>query len=276
MGMYGAGEIRSLCSWVKPDIGVITSIGPMHLERVGSLEGIARAKSEILDNVQTAVLWVEDERIRSLADTAVVSSIWRVGYLGSPHIDVAIEIDQENETFNVWHGPDLVGYCRMGGGIHASNVGCAVGAALAYGADLEQVGLRLKSLTGSDNRTAVGVNTRGTVVIDDTFNSNPVGAAAAVELLASSVSRRRVVVTPGMVELGHLQREENIKLARHIRATGATLVIVGWTNRKDLLIGSEQRAVVMQDREAALLWVKQNLGEDDGVLWENDLPDHYP
>lgn len=276
MGMYGSGEIRSLSSWVRPDIAVITSIGAMHLERVGSIEGIVRAKSEILENVDTAVLWVEDDRIRRLADTCAAATVWRVGSLGDPDVDVAVETDHANDTFKIWLGPEMVGCCPMGGGIHASNIGCAVGAALAYGADREQVGLRLQSLTGSDHRTAVGVNNAGIIVIDDTFNSNPEGAAEAVMLLNRSVSGHRVVVTPGMVELGHLQNEENAKLARHIRASGATLVVVGWTNRKALLLGSGNEAVVVADRDAGLLWVQRHLRKDDGVLWENDLPDHYP
>src|SRR6202167_3168095 len=69
MGTYGPGEIRAMCSWVKPEIGIITAIGPMHLERMKTLYNVVRAKSEILEEVRVAILNVDDERLAELADT---------------------------------------------------------------------------------------------------------------------------------------------------------------------------------------------------------------
>jgi UDP-N-acetylmuramoyl-tripeptide--D-alanyl-D-alanine ligase len=276
MGMYGPGEIRSLCSWVKPDVGVICSIGPMHLERVGSLDAIAQAKAEILENVETAVLWVDDPRISALADSVSAPKVWRVGSKGTGPLDVEVSVDESSGDMSVWAGGQLVGVCPASSGAHPGNIGCAVAAALAFGASVRQIADRLSAIASPDHRATTGVNDSGVLVIDDTFNSNPVGALAAVGVLERTVAGRRAVVTPGMVELGPVQVAENEAFARAVNASGATLVVVGWTNRRALVSGAAGSAVVVSDREAAATWVREQLHEGDGVLWENDLPDHYP
>ena len=80
MGTYGRGEIAELCSWVRPDVAVITAIGPVHLERFGSEDNVVRAKAEILEGVASAVLVVDDDRLAVLADTAEQKGtrVWRV------------------------------------------------------------------------------------------------------------------------------------------------------------------------------------------------------
>jgi UDP-N-acetylmuramoyl-tripeptide--D-alanyl-D-alanine ligase len=122
----------------------------------------------------------------------------------------------------------------------------------------------------------VAVTEHGITVVDDTFNSNPAGAAAALGALGRLVpGGRRAVVTPGMIELGPMQVDANRALAASVAATGADLVVVGWTNRAALVAG-HPAAVTVPDRDAARAWVRANLTSGDGVLWENDLPDHYP
>jgi UDP-N-acetylmuramoyl-tripeptide--D-alanyl-D-alanine ligase len=273
MGMYGPGEIRQLCSWVRPDIAVITAIGPMHLERVGTIEGIVAAKAEILERADAAVLWVDDPRLAALAGSVTVK-LWRVGTRGGADLDVEVEI-VDGEVI-VWAGAEEIGRCGAGSGVHPGNVGCAVAAALAHGAPPRQLAARLPQLANPAHRATVATSEAGVLVIDDTFNSNPAGARAAVSTLAERVPGRRAVVTPGMVELGDVQDEENRTLAKAVVDSGATLVITGWTNRRSLLAGAGGDAVVVSDREAARHWVREHLGDGDGVLWENDLPDHYP
>jgi UDP-N-acetylmuramoyl-tripeptide--D-alanyl-D-alanine ligase len=81
-----------------------------------------------------------------------------------------------------------------------------------------------------------------------------------------------------MVELGSMQDEANREFAAAVQTAGATLVAVGWTNRRTLLAGAVDpaRVVCVRDRTAARGWVRANLEAGDAVLWENDLPDHYP
>ena len=121
---------------------------------------------------------------------------------------------------------------------------------------------------------------KGTVIIDDTYNSNPAGAAAALDLLCSLPGEgRRVVVTPGMVELGPRQFDENRLFAEAMGSRVTDLVAVNLTNRAALLEGSKGNGVavtVVGSRQEAVEWVRSHLGPGDAVLYENDLPDHYP
>ena len=119
----------------------------------------------------------------------------------------------------------------------------------------------------------------GITVIDDTYNSNPAGAAAALATLLDADAGRRVVVTPGMVELGKRQRPENERFGEAAARAADDLLIVGRTNREALTFGArDERATIhfMDTREDAVAWVRSELGEGDAVLYENDLPDHYP
>lgn len=274
MGMYRPGEIREMCSWVRPDVAVITAVGPMHLERAGSMERIAAAKAEILERARTAVLWVDDPRLDELSRSAPAPAVMRVGAAGGPDLDV--EVTETGGELIVSAGGSEIGRVGAGSGLHPANVGCAAAAALAYGADPAQIGPRLAGLRAPRHRADAAVSPAGVLVVDDTFNSNPVGALRAVEDLARRVSGRRAVITPGMVELGSEQRRANAELAQAVIDSGADLVIVGWINRRSLLEGAGGKAVAVPHRSAARDWVREHLGEGDGVLWENDLPDHYP
>ncbi|MGZ5385474.1 MAG: Mur ligase family protein, partial [Acidimicrobiia bacterium] len=277
MGMYGRGEIRDLCRWVRPDIGVITALGPMHLERVGSLEAIAEAKAEILESTSSAVLWVEEPHLRRLADSLTMQRVWRCGWHGTPGLDVSVEETSEGVVVRV--DDEIIGSTRRGGGVHPSNVACAVGALLALGVQPARIGSRLSELQPPPHRASPMTTEAGVTVLDDTFNSNPVGATAALRTLRELANGRRFVVTPGMMELGPMQREANAVFASEVIASGAELVIVGRTNRAALLAGARSaggEAVSVASRAQALEQLTGNLRAGDAVLWENDLPDHYP
>jgi UDP-N-acetylmuramoyl-tripeptide--D-alanyl-D-alanine ligase len=277
MGMYGAGEIKSLCDWIKPTIGVITSIGPMHLERVGSIEGIVAAKAEILIGTTTAVLWVEHPELARLAEATSNQRVWRCGWHGTDRLDVSVEIVDDQVV--VRHGDATVGAVATGRGLHPPNIACAVAASLATGVPASHLAKTLANLQAPIHRLDIARAEAGFLVIDDTFNSNPEGARAALSALATAVSGRRVVVTPGMFELGPLQFEANTEWAREIVGAGAELVITGFSNRRALRRGAADAsaaAIWRRNRTSALQYLRPRLSSEDGVLWENDLPDHYP
>jgi UDP-N-acetylmuramoyl-tripeptide--D-alanyl-D-alanine ligase len=119
--------------------------------------------------------------------------------------------------------------------------------------------------------------TSGVMVIDDTFNANPASAAASLHVLESlSLNGRRVVITPGMIELGDDQFKENAKLAKKVADINAELVVVGRTNVRSLTAGYEKFPKRFDTRDQAVAWVREVLIAGDGVLYLNDLPDHYP
>jgi len=139
---------------------------------------------------------------------------------------------------------------------------------------------RLSSLPSAEHRQSVSVSAGGFSIIDDTFNSNPAGARRAIELLDRlGDGAQKAVVTPGMVELGPRQHEENVLFAELAADVADHLIVIGRTNRRALLQGSSKgqtSVTVVDSREEAVNWVRRNLHPGDVVLYENDLPDHYP
>jgi UDP-N-acetylmuramoyl-tripeptide--D-alanyl-D-alanine ligase len=278
MGTYGPGEIRGLCGWLKPEIAVITAIGPVHLERMGSLDNIARAKAEILERARVAVINIDYRHLADIADgyrqrggTLITCST------SDPGADVCIAGDGPRATVSVHGSP--VGDLDMAG-VFAGNAACAVGVALAFDIPSSEIVSRLASLPRPEHRQTVHATDNGITVIDDTYNSNPDGALSAITALGSAAAgHRRVLVTPGMVELGREQAAANETLARQAAASATDILVVGRTNRRALLRGAaagSARVTVCKDRPEAVAWVRRHLGPGDAVLYENDLPDHYP
>ena len=165
---------------------------------------------------------------------------------------------------------------------HAVNVAVAAGIALAADVPLTVIAARLGALPGSQHRAEVQEAPSGTLVIDDTYNANPVGALAALREAADLAAERGgplVVVTPGIVELGPVQHERNAAFAEAVVRAGGRLVVVGRTNRAALLAGAARAggtADVADRREPAVTLATSVAGERGVVLYENDLPDHYP
>jgi UDP-N-acetylmuramoyl-tripeptide--D-alanyl-D-alanine ligase len=133
-----------------------------------------------------------------------------------------------------------------------------------------------------ENRQSVLTAPSGLIIIDDTFNANPAGATAALELLAAlTVEGKRCVVTPGMIELGNEQHKANAQFAEDASHIADALVIVGVTNRSALREGVQRSSAAIDvievpTRPDAVAWVRTALGARDAVLYENDFPDHYP
>lgn len=275
MGTYGRGEIAELCSWCPPDVSVITAVGPVHLERMGTEEAILEAKAEVLERAEVAVLNVDHPLLERLADERVGAGQRVVRCSAkSSHADVVV-MDGEVRA----GGRFIAGL--EGVGSAPTNVACAVAAALQLEVPPELIAARLATLPTAEHRLTVAVGDSGATVVDDTYNANPAGAARALAVLAAHAAPtgKRVVVTPGMVELGPLQDEENASFAADAAQSSSHLVVVGHTNRRALLHGATAggaQVVVVENRDEAVAWVREHVGKGDAVLYENDLPDHFP
>ena len=295
MGTYGPGEIARLCRLTPPRISVITAIGPVHLERFRSEERIVAAKSEITEGAEVVVLTVDNPHLAVLADQLAArprpARIVRCSAAPVPEpfigggADVHVALD--GDMLVVRRAGEIVARA-VDVTAPATNVACAVAVALELGVPPGEIERRLASLPSAAHRLEIVRAASGVVVVDDTYNANPAGARAALAALArvgATGPGHRVVVTPGMVELGARQFAENEAFARDALAVADTLLVVGRTNRRALTAGARPRAgrpepggtvVVVPDRKSAVDWVRSNLGPGDAVLYENDLPDHYP
>ena len=279
MGTYGPGEIADLCTWCPPSIAVMTAIGPVHLERFGSLDVTVAAKAEIAVGAEVVVINVDDDRLAVLADQLTREGK-RVLRAGSARRDADIVVTEGDAAWGIEVSGVLVGASPVLPGLQPTNVACAVAAAIALGLDPATVASRVEHLSTIENRLGVARVPSGVTVVDDTFNSNPAGAEAALRVLAGlGVTGRRVVVTPGMVELGGRQRHENEHFGHRAAEIADVVLVVGRTNRRSLIAGvsaADAELRLVATREEAVEWVRSNLGADDAVLYENDLPDNYP
>ncbi|MHB1787160.1 MAG: Mur ligase family protein, partial [Acidimicrobiales bacterium] len=179
MGTYGPGEIAELCEWLPPTVAVITAIGPVHLERFGSEDEILVAKAEITDKAATVVLNVDDERLRSLAAPleGQGKKVWDVSVL-DPKAAVylkAVGLDR----WALFLRGDMVAEVPITA-VGPTNVACAVAVALELGVGPHQLSQLLPSLPVAANRLTQSEGTGGFVILDDTYNSNPAGARAAL------------------------------------------------------------------------------------------------
>lgn len=263
MGTYGPGEIAALCEWIPPKVAAMVAIGPVHLERFRTEERIVEAKSEILDNAEVGVICVDNPLLAELASERATSM--RI-----------IEVSTGDDQIRV----DGVAIANVPDGAFPANAAVAVGVGLVLGVPPDELLPRLSDLPAAPHRQSVSKSDSGFAIIDDTFNSNPAGARRGLKVLARlGEGGTKAVVTPGMVELGPAQDRENRDFAAAAADVADHLVIVGNTNRKALLEGSgkgDASVTVVASREEAVSWVRGNLGRGDAVLYENDLPDHYP
>lgn len=290
MGIYGTGEIRELSQSFPPDIAAITTIGEAHLARMGSREVIFQAKSEITERAKTVVLPIDDPLLFGLAEkcraegkrVVTVSTQPSLAPDGGPAADVTVDAEAGIVTVRHADAPVETAPVTIPGVGHAVNLAVAVGIAVALDLPLSAIAPRLASLPDAAHRAEVQHAASGVVVIDDTYNSNPVGAARALEgaaMLAASRDGELVVVTPGMVELGSVQRDRNRAFAAQVAAAGGHLFAIGRTNRAALVFGAAEGrhpVRVFDRREGAVAAALDQAGERGVILYENDLPDHYP
>ncbi len=277
IGTYGPGEIRDACAWLEPDVAAITAIGPVHLERMKSLDTIVTAKLEITELARTSILNIDVPGIAAARTGIEAAGRETVGTssVAEKDADVAVLGDAADKVLWV-NGVETARFTSDG---ENGNIAIAAAAAAAVGVPWPDISKRLSDLPASSHRQTTLTTDEGVLVIDDTYNSNPTGAAAALRKLRRLDASRRAVVTPGMVELGTQQVALNRAFAEQVSGEADFLVVVGRTNRAALVAGATggpATVVQLATRADAVAWVRASLHNGDAVLYENDLPDHYP
>ena len=289
MGAYRRGDIAELCELVEPRIGVLTAIGPAHLERFGSLDETERAKGELAESLPADGVYVtsaDDERcLRTTERTPARVVLFSTAGAEEAELTARDLTMAEGTTRFVLQrrgGEQAAVRTKLLGRHNVANLLAAAAVGVSMDLPLDAVARALARVTPPAHRLAPIINRQaGIVVIDDAYNSNPVGAAAALEVLASHQAERRLLVTPGMVELGEREAEENERFGTQAAAVCDLVVLVGEERSRPILAGldaasypSSQVHVVANTAEAQELLAKTTR-RGDVVLFENDLPDLY-
>ena len=230
MGMYALGEIRTLCEIARPEVGVVTNVGPVHLERLGSMEAIAAAKAELPEALPPhgfAILNADDPFVRDMAGRTRARPLW---YGLSEDADVrATDISSrglDGVSFALLYGDERTEVRTKLPGRHiVSNALAAAAVGLADGLTVAEVA---EGLAHADIqvrfRTYPGHN--GSLLIDDTYNASPASMNAALDLLAE-IPGRRVAVLGDMGELGAASEEGHMTVGRRAAETASVIHAVG-------------------------------------------------
>jgi UDP-N-acetylmuramoyl-tripeptide--D-alanyl-D-alanine ligase len=291
MGAYRRGDVAELCELVSPKIGILTAIGPAHLERFGSLDETEQAKGELAEALPpdgALITRADDERCRRAAERSA-APVRLFAPAAHPDADVWAEDVELRDGRTVFRlrareveGDGVQVKARLLGEHNVANLVAAAAAGLEMGLALDAIGRALAKVQPPPHRLAPIVNaSAGVVVIDDAYNSNPEGAAAALDVLASHPADRRLLVTPGMVELGDREEEENRLFGERAAGVCDLIVLVGPEQTRPIRAGleaagfSEAALHVVADAGEAQALLARTTRRGDVVLFENDLPDLY-
>ncbi len=290
MGAYGEGSINRLCDFTPPDHGIITAIGAAHFERFKDLETTAKAKFELATRVISrggkvviaegvlnsnyAKTYVKDKREHFIIVGEGDDVDAKIMSVEQTEKGIGIDINYNGETYSI--------SAPIFGKHHASNISLAFVMACFIGIKPEMIKVALKSTPQIKHRLEVKSYINGSQVIDDAYNSNPQGFRNAINLLdlLNTKNGRKILVTPGMVELGDLHDKEHTEIGRIAsEKVDITLLIKGeriptfadaYNNSKN---GAE--LIELPSFEDAKAWLQENVTAADVVLLENDLPDLY-
>ena len=287
MGAKQAGDITELCELVNPTIGIVTAIGEQHLASFGSIEKIVATKLELINFLPpygTAVLNLDDENIRGhLAQVKVPVVSYGLDWEDLDYRAGDIQITPKGAVFKVEKkdGVSQIFTTRLLGRHNVANILAAVAAAGLLGVDLNTAAKAVRTLEPVPHRLSWQRTPQNIVVIDDAFNANPVGAQVALEVLAKMPGNKKILVTPGMVELGEKQDMLNRDFAQSAAVVCDVIILIGAKHSLPLQEGlaavsfPQERLFVAKSLADANQKIQEVTSSGDVILFENDLPDTY-
>lgn len=272
MGMWARGEIALLCDIARPEVGIITNVGPSHMERLGSIEAIIDAKAELLEALPSdgdAILNIDDPRVAAMTERTNANVIT---YGLSARADVrAEEIDSRGLAgvrFTLVHdGERAAVYSHLPGRAMVHNALAAVAAGLVDGIALADIA---EAITAAQipMRLAAHRGVNGSTIIDDTYNASPDSMRAALDLLGE-VPGRKFAVLGDMRELGDAGHDGHIDVGRRAAEVADVIFAVGdlgrWIGDAAFQAGHSDVHIVMDKSEIAPALLPQ-LASGDVVL----------
>ena len=286
MGACKIGDIKELCDFIKPSYGIVTKIGEAHLETFKSLENTTMEKMKLIESLPCdgiGILNADDERQVSY----LIKNNCKIIWIGIDNIDKAdvfarnIKIDNLKMSFDVefknkesYHfETSILGRANIYNILSAIALGRALGVAIC---DMQRV---VKYSKPTEHR--LSIKKLGNItIIDDAFNSNPDGSKMALEVL-DLMKGVKVIVTPGMIELGSKQYELNYLFGKFISEVCDYVILVGKEQTKPIYEGLidnnylKDKIYVINDVKESFEIINKIDGKNKYVLLENDLPDIF-
>lgn len=284
MGAKNVGDIAEICEIVHSDIGIITSVGPQHLNTFGSIENVTKTKFELADEVKKnggkMYLNADNEYI-----SAKVGEYDSITYSIDGDSDIVatnVKCDKNGLSFTVNYKDTSIDLTtELLGSHNVLNIMAAVGIALDMGMSENDIKYAVERLKATEHRLELKPLFNGALLIDDAYNANPSGCLEAMRVIGSFKPMKRIVVTPGLVELGEKEEECNKALGMAAADNADVIILVG-----------EKRSIPIKEGVLAKGFPQENLyiaktfndaveifrpmcDKDTVVIFENDLPDNY-
>jgi len=287
MGAKNRGDVKEICDLVHPKVGIITAVGPQHLESFKTIENVQTAKFELADALPADGTAIVNDDFEKIADRPVGNTRCVRYGIRADNTDYRatdITYSPEGTTFTVT-GPD--GYTlplrtRLMGECNVSDLLAAVAAAHILGVPDNKIATAVAAIEPVEHRLSVKRTPGGITILDDAFNSNPVGSRMALEVLGAMPGGKRIVITPGMIELGPEQHELNYRFGEIISRNADVAIIVGKYNRKAIVEGiratgqlNKESLHIVDSFADAQSILSRIAAKGDTVLYENDLPDTF-
>ena len=286
MGAKQQGDIKEICDLVKPHMGIVTAVGEQHLESFKSIENVQSTKFELIDALPQDGVGVVNDDFEYVANRKV-ENVECIRYAVNETKNTAytakdVTYDETGTRFTVvGGGKELQLHTKLVGECNISNLIAAVIIALRLEVPEDKIRYAVEKIEQVEHRLNLKRTPGGITIIDDAFNSNPTGSKMAMDVLSRFNKGKRIVITPGMIELGEKQYELNEALGVKIAECADVAIIVGEYNKEALLSGIKQgnmngenvHAVASFNEAQQVLATIARAG--DTVLYENDLPDTF-
>ena len=283
MGAKQRGDIKEICDLVCPHMGIVTSVGEMHLETFGSVENVARTKFELIDALPEGgfgIVNIDSEAaFGHIKANSIKVTTYGIDNNEADYRATDIVYSSQRTTFNV-ENADYATHLLGRGNI--LNITAALAVAEKMGVSVEARRRGVKQLEQVEHRLSMRTS-GGITILDDAYNSNPTGARMALEVLSGfETAGAKYVVTPGFVEMGAKQHDNNRTFGTDIAASKADgVIVVNEVNRAAITSGLEAggydmaRVSTVASFKEAMAELQPHLKAGDVVLYENDLPDSF-
>lgn len=285
MGAKQKGDIKQICDLVQPNISMITAIGPQHLETFKTVENIIQTKFEIvdcLDDTGWAVVNYDDANIRQ--GMAQYPTKNYITYGQGQNCDYRIsEVRQSingSEFTVISEKGEHTYHTRLLGQHNISNVCGAIAIAYQLGIDYSDIQIGVREIKPIAHR--LELKKQGNYyLLDDAFNSNPTGAKHALQVLDQFNQGRKIIMTPGMIELGQMDEAVHIEFGKQISQVCDYVLLIGPKKTKHIYAGlmaagyDETKISVLSSVYEGFAKLATIVQKEDTVLIENDLPDNF-
>lgn len=286
MGAKQLHDIKEICDLVNPQIGILTAVGEQHLETFKSIQNVQKTKFELIDALPSGALAVLNHDYEFVANRPVSDRQTAYYSAEDPAVDYYIgdvSYSARGSEFTVFHKGEPKGtfQTRLLGSYNLSNILASYIVAKHLDVSDSAIAFAVKKLEPVQHRLDVKIHSNGVTVIDDAFNSNPVGSKMALEVLKGIEGTRKIIITPGMIELGDKQEHYNMLLGEQMAESCDYVIVVSKTNSAAIVQGlknknyPDEQIYMAQNFKDATGHLGTMVKAGDVLLYENDLPDTY-